>query len=87
MNPEHPTVGTYSIVAFDPARVQALCISEYDPGRGRKGADCFHCHGGALFSHVFLQGFQPSRGDFAHKGACHLQFNHAARGKDLARLI
>jgi cytochrome c peroxidase len=27
-----------------------LFITEYDPARGRRGADCFHCHGGALFS-------------------------------------
>jgi len=27
-----------------------LFVTEYDPVRGRNGADCFHCHGGALFS-------------------------------------
>jgi cytochrome c peroxidase len=27
-----------------------LFITEYDPARGRKGADCFHCHGGNLFT-------------------------------------
>jgi len=27
-----------------------LFVTEYDPARGRRGADCFHCHGGALFS-------------------------------------
>jgi cytochrome c peroxidase len=27
-----------------------LFLAEYDPRRGRTGADCFHCHGGALFS-------------------------------------
>lgn len=27
-----------------------LFATEYDPGRGRRGADCFHCHGGALFT-------------------------------------
>ncbi len=27
-----------------------LFITEYDPARGRRGADCFHCHGGALFT-------------------------------------
>ena len=25
-------------------------ITEYDPVRGQYGADCFHCHGGALFT-------------------------------------
>lgn len=28
----------------------ALFVTEYDPVRGKRGADCFHCHGGALFS-------------------------------------
>ena len=28
----------------------ALFMTEYDPVRGRRGADCFHCHGGALFT-------------------------------------
>ncbi len=27
-----------------------LFMLEFDPARGRRGADCFHCHGGALFS-------------------------------------
>jgi len=27
-----------------------LFAGEYDPARGRRGADCFHCHGGTLFS-------------------------------------
>ncbi|MFO1488000.1 MAG: MbnP family protein [Verrucomicrobiota bacterium] len=27
-----------------------LFMTEYDPRRGQFGADCFHCHGGALFS-------------------------------------
>ena len=25
-------------------------MTEYDPRRGLQGADCFHCHGGALFT-------------------------------------
>jgi len=32
-----------------------LFLTEYDPARGRYGADCFHCHGGTLF------------GDFAYR--------------------
>lgn len=27
-----------------------LFATESDPARGRHGADCFHCHGGALFT-------------------------------------
>lgn len=29
-----------------------LFNTEYDPARGQYGADCFHCHGGALFQSV-----------------------------------
>lgn len=32
-----------------------LFMTEYDPARGRRGADCFHCHGGALFSDFGLK--------------------------------
>ncbi len=35
----------------------ALFVTEYDPVRGKRGADCFHCHGGALFSD---QGFKSN---------------------------
>ena len=31
-----------------------LFMTEYDPRRGLRGADCFHCHGGPLFQ---SQGF------------------------------
>ena len=27
-----------------------LFVTEFDPKRGLRGADCFHCHGGTLFS-------------------------------------
>ncbi len=31
-----------------------LFMTEYEPRMGQKGADCFHCHGGPLFSdHLF----------------------------------
>jgi cytochrome c peroxidase len=32
-----------------------LFAMEYDPARNRRGADCFHCHGGALFSDFALK--------------------------------
>ena len=28
----------------------AIFSTEYDPAHGQRGADCFHCHGGVLFS-------------------------------------
>ena len=44
-----------------------LFMTEYEPRTGQLGADCFHCHGGALFSdHQFhnngLEGNEPGRG-------------------------
>ena len=27
-----------------------LFLTEFDPARGLRGADCFHCHGGTLFT-------------------------------------
>jgi cytochrome c peroxidase len=37
------------------ARGLQLFVTEYDPARGLRGADCFHCHGGTLFSnHKFV---------------------------------
>ena len=36
------------------ARGLALFVTEFDPARGLRGADCFHCHGGMLFTdHAF----------------------------------
>lgn len=41
-----------------------LFVTEHDPARGLRGADCFHCHGGNLFSnHQFMNnGLVPRRG-------------------------
>ncbi len=39
-----------------------LFVTEHDPARGLRGADCFHCHGGNLFSnHQFLNNGLPVR--------------------------
>jgi cytochrome c peroxidase len=42
-----------------------LFVTENDPARGLRGADCFHCHGGNLFSnHQFLNnGLEERPGD------------------------
>ena len=42
-----------------------LFVTEHDPARGLRGADCFHCHGGNLFSnHQFMNnGLAPRAGD------------------------
>jgi cytochrome c peroxidase len=34
----------------DEKRGFELFATEFDPTRGKRGADCFHCHGGALFT-------------------------------------
>jgi cytochrome c peroxidase len=42
-----------------------LFVTENDPARGLRGADCFHCHGGNLFSnHQFMNnGLAPRTSD------------------------
>jgi cytochrome c peroxidase len=41
-----------------------LFITENDPARGLRGADCFHCHGGNLFSnHQFMNNGLEERPD------------------------
>ena len=42
-----------------------LFVTEFDPANNRRGADCFHCHGGNLFtSRRFTNnGLEPSGGD------------------------
>jgi cytochrome c peroxidase len=48
----------------------ALFLTEYDPARGRRGADCFHCHGGPLFTDY----------DFKNDG---LDGSHAEKARSL----
>ncbi|MBS1717776.1 MAG: cytochrome C peroxidase [Armatimonadetes bacterium] len=40
-----------------------LFITEFDPARGKRGADCFHCHGGNLFSDYAFHdnGLRPTK--------------------------
>ncbi|MFD0895193.1 cytochrome C peroxidase [Luteolibacter ambystomatis] len=37
------------VLTEEEERGARLFNTEYDPGRGRRGADCFHCHGGPMF--------------------------------------
>jgi cytochrome c peroxidase len=39
-----------AMLSDDEKRGFQLFVTEYDPRHGFTGADCFHCHGGALFS-------------------------------------
>jgi cytochrome c peroxidase len=39
-----------AVLTSEERRGLELFTTEYDPARGRFGADCFHCHGGRLFS-------------------------------------
>jgi cytochrome c peroxidase len=47
----------------------ALFMTEYDPARGRRGADCFHCHGGPLFSDFAFKnnGLVASAGEYGRE--------------------
>ena len=57
-----------------------LFVTESDPARGLRGADCFHCHGGNLFSnHQFINnGLQERPGDLGRMEVTGLE---ADRGK------
>jgi cytochrome c peroxidase len=57
-----------------------LFITEHDPARGLRGADCFHCHGGNLFtSGAFANNGLDSQ--FADAGRFAVTGNEADRGK------
>ena len=47
-----------------------LFSTEYDPARGKRGADCFHCHGGSLFTDFGFRdnGLGTTQGDSARAG-------------------
>jgi cytochrome c peroxidase len=57
-----------------------LFVTENDPARGLRGADCFHCHGGNLFSnHQFMNnGLEERPGD---PGRMEVTGSDADRGK------
>jgi cytochrome c peroxidase len=57
-----------------------LFITEHDPARGLRGADCFHCHGGNLFSnHQFINnGLTDRPGD---RGRMEVTGNETDRSK------
>ena len=54
-----------------------LFITEHDPRLGLRGADCFHCHGGNLFTnHQFLNnGLEPREDDAGRMEATQLQID------------
>lgn len=57
-----------------------LFLTEFDPARGLRGADCFHCHGGTLFTdHQFHNnGLALAADDIGRMGVTK---NPADRGK------
>jgi len=60
-------------------RGMTLFYTEYDPRTGQYGADCFHCHGGALFTdHLF---HNNGLDDGADPGRFKVTQNEADRGK------
>ncbi len=60
-------------------RGMALFYTEYDPRTGQYGADCFHCHGGALFTdHLF---HNNGLGDAADPGRFKVTQDESDRGK------
>ncbi len=67
---------------FTPAEKRGfeLFLTEHDPRLGLRGGDCFHCHGGALFTnHQFINIGLPLRGD--DTGRAQVTGQAADRGK------
>jgi len=59
-----------------------LFFTESDPGRGIKGADCFHCHGGAHFTnHQFLNNGLDGDAPLADEGLARVTGKPADRAK------
>ena len=58
----------------------SLFVTEHDPARGLRGADCFHCHGGTLFTdnRFHNNGLALESGDI---GQMAITGNTADRGK------
>ena len=56
-----------------------LFITEYDPARGLRGADCFHCDGGNLFSnHQFMNnGLEERNGDLGRMEVTGMEMDRA----------
>ena len=56
-----------------------LFVTEHDPARGLRGADCFHCHGGNLFSnHQFINnGLEEFAGDLGRMEVTKLEADRA----------
>jgi cytochrome c peroxidase len=54
-----------AVLSDDEKRGFELFMTEFDPRTGQRGADCFHCHGGPLFSdHQFHNnGLVPNDGE------------------------
>lgn len=57
-----------------------LFVTEFDPARGLRGADCFHCHGGTLFTdHQYKNNGLP--GSATDQGRMAVTGNPADLGK------
>lgn len=59
-----------------------LFFTESDPARGIKGADCFHCHGGAqLTNYQFINNGLDRPEELADEGRANVTHQPADRGK------
>ena len=69
-------------LAAEEQRGFELFFTESDPGRGRRGAACFHCHGGAHFtSNAFRNNGLDADDSIADAGREKVTGNRADRGK------
>lgn len=81
-SPMDRTVTEDSKLSAREQRGFTLFFTESDPGRGIRGADCFHCHGGALFSnHQFLNNGLDADEAFKDEGRARVTGLRADRGR------
>lgn len=57
-----------------------LFLTEYDPARGKFGADCFHCHGGNLFTEYQFKN-NGLDSEFRDEGRYRITHREEDRGK------
>jgi cytochrome c peroxidase len=59
-----------AVLSAEEQRGLQLFVTEYDPARRQYGADCFHCHGGLLFSDYAYKnnGLEAVAGDAGRAG-------------------
>lgn len=81
-SPMDRTVSEDKSLSAQEQRGFTLFFTESDPGRGIRGADCFHCHGGALFTNnQFLNNGLDADESMQDKGRARVTGRDEDRGR------